>query len=366
MKLVNLLHRWTGGLIGVLLAVLGLSGAILVHKDAWIRLPHADDPQVQAVDHLAAVVTRLTADPATRAESILFSTADFGLHRVRLGDGAGAYVDQQGNVITHWRSKWERPELWLFDLHHHLFIGRPGTTMAGVLGLIGMGFVITGAILWWPLRNTFRLRPWPTRMSRPAIVRQHRDLGIAVAPLLLLSFVTGTMLTLRPVALLLLSPWTSPTEFEAGVARPAVKGGPMAEHPDWAGMLAEAHRRFPDAEFRSLALPRRPGDLISLRMKQPEEWLPNGRTTLWFDPADGQVVEARDALTLPTGLRIFNTAYPLHAAKVGGLPYRLLMTISGLSLAMLGSLAVWSFWFRRQRQVAPSAPPAHSPVIRVR
>jgi len=47
----------------------------------------------------------------------------------------------------------------------------------------------------------------------------------------------------------------------------------------------------------------------------------------------------------------FNKAYPLHAAKVGGLGYRIVMTLSGLTMAMLGSFAVWTFWFRRPKPV---------------
>lgn len=39
--------------------------------------------------------------------------------------------------------------------------------------------------------------------------------------------------------------------------------------------------------------------------------------------------------------------YPVHAAKVGGLAWRLLMTAGGLALVLLGFLATWSFWARR-------------------
>jgi uncharacterized iron-regulated membrane protein len=347
MKAIDLLHRWTGGLIGLLLAVLGLSGAILVHKNAWVMLPHANDPQVQEVTQLSATVARLTVDPQARPASILFASSDFGLHRLRFGKEAGAYADQTGAIVARWDSKWDRVELWLFDLHHYLLAGPTGATLAGVLALIGVGFVVTGAILWWPLRKTFKLRPWPARMSRPAIVRQHRDLGIVIAPLLFVSLLTGAMMTLRPLAMLLLSPWSSPAAMEAASAKPRVTAGPLADTPDWLSMLAQAHRHFPTAEFRLLALPSSPGDLISLRMKQPEEWLPNGRTMLWFAPEDGRLVETRDALQLPTGLRINNSVYPVHAAKVGGLAYRLVMTVSGLSLALLGSLSVWVFWLRR-------------------
>ena len=56
------------------------------------------------------------------------------------------------------------------------------------------------------------------------------------------------------------------------------------------------------------------------------------------------VVADRDAQALPLGSRIANLDYPLHAAKVGGLPYRLVMTVSGLTLTLLGTLAVVTFW----------------------
>lgn len=346
MKIIDLMHRWMGGLIGLLLAMLGLSGAILVHKDAWVTLPYADEAQVQDLATLSAALDRLLA---VQAESVVLASRDFGLHLVHFGEDAGAYADQRGEIVARWESKWSRTELWLFDFHHYLWAGKTGAIVAGWLALIGIGFVVTGAILWWPLRKTFKFRLWPPRMSRPAILRQHRDFGIVVAPILFLSLLTGVMLTLRPVSNLLLAPWSSVGEMQAATAPPKVAGGPAPRRLDWPAMLREARQRFPKAEFRVLGLPARSGELVVLRMKQPGEWLPNGRTTVWFDPADGHIVDARDGLALPAGSRIFNMVYPLHAAAVGGLPYRIAMTASGLGLCLLGSLSVWSFWFRRSQ-----------------
>lgn len=81
-------------------------------------------------------------------------------------------------------------------------------------------------------------------------------------------------------------------------------------------------------------------------MKQPEEWVPGGRTVVWFDAESGALVDARDARTLPRQARAYNLLFPLHAAEVGGLAYRLVMTLTGLTLALLGTLAVWTFWFK--------------------
>lgn len=349
MRLLDLVHRWTGGMIGLLLAVIGLSGTVLIHKDAWITLPGVEATQQQSIGAIVAQVETLMADPHDRPISVVFATENFGLSRLYYPDDGGGYADQTGQIVTRWDGEWNRPEVWLFDFHHQLFSGSTGETVAGIAGLAGLGFVITGAILWWRTRRTFKLRAWPKRMSRPAILMHHRDLGVVAAPILLISLLTGTMLSLEPVRNVMLSPLSTSAEMKNALAPPDVKGAPLAAKPDWAAMIREARRLYPDTELRILTLPRTPGGVISLRTRQPAEWLPQGRTTLYFAPDTGRLIEARDAFALPLGWRVFNYAYPLHAAKVGGLPYRLVMTLSGLALVMLGSFAVWSFWFRRPR-----------------
>ena len=353
LKTLDLVHRWTGGLIGLLLALLGLTGALLVHKDAWVSLPHAHDAQITGTGQVAAAVERIMADPAQRPAGVIFASETFGLHRLSYKGGAGAYVDQAGNVVTRWQSQWERPELWMFDFHHHLFAGDSGEVVIGIAGLCGLFFVISGSILWWRTRRTFVFRLWPRRMTRSAIGRQHRDLGIVVAPLLLLSLYTGVTMVFRPAAALVLGP-SAPALIDRSLKPPRPTGARLADRLDWGAMVRTARARFPDAELRGLSLPRKDSGLITLRMKQPGEWLPNGRTVFYFAADTGRFVDARDALALPAQVRGYNLLYPLHAAEVGGLAYRLVMTISGLALTLLGSLAVWSFWFRRR--VTPVMP----------
>lgn len=352
MKTLDLLHRWLGGLIGLVLAVLGLSGAILVHKDAWVVLPHASDPVVRDGHVVGRTVARVMADPAARPEMISFASPTFGLDRLRFAEGSGAYVTQTGDPVAQWDSAWARPELWLFDLHHHLLAGDVGEKVIGIAALIGLFFVVSGFILWTRTRRTFELRLLPKRLSRPAIVRQHRDLGVMVAPLLILSFLTGAILVFRPLAAVILGP-SAPAQIAAGLAPPKITPVPPAAKLDWQGMIDTAKSRFPDAELRSLSLPRKKSGLITVRMKKPDEWLPNGRTTLWFAADTGRLVAARDASRLPGVVKIYNMLYPLHAAKVGGLTYRLLMTFAGVSLAMLGGFTLWSFWFARRRRPLP-------------
>jgi len=357
MRVIDLLHRWLGGTIGLLLAVLGVSGALLVHKDIWTGVPGAGDAQMTDTAALAATAQRLMADPETRPRSIVFASENFGLIRLSYQGETGAYADQKGEIVTRWASQWERPEIWLFDLHHHLFYGDTGEMAAGVAALVGLGFVITGLILWWPLRRSYELRLVPRKLSRFPILRHHRDWGVLLAPVLALSLITGATMVFRPVANLILGPGAE-AEVTASLTAPPPRKAKLADDLDWGGMIWTARQLYPTAEVRILSLPRQGNGLVSLRLRQPAEWLPNGRTTLWFAADTGQLVHSRDALKLAPRAQAYNALYPLHAAKVGGLPYRLLMTFAGLTLGLFGTLTVWTFWFarkpRRRREPHPA------------
>ena len=346
MKTLSFLHRWSGGFIGLLLAILGLSGAILVWEGEWISLPGAGDPLVERVETLGAVSERAVADGATR---ITFASEEIGLHHVAKEGGAGAYARQDGTIVAEWASQLERPEFWLFDLHHHLFAGHNGEMVAGYAGLFGLMFVITGSILWWRSRRAFEWRLWPRKLQPGPIVRHHRDIGILVAPLLTVSFLTGTGMIFDGVAKTVLRPFGSietskPPEVEASTGAAPV-----------AAMLATAKARFPDAPIRRLTIPAKPDQPYTVRVRQPFEWTPNGRTTLSFD-GSGALVKIDDPATDSRAASINATFYAVHSAKVGGMPWKLAMTLSGLGLALLGSLATWSFWFRRAKKRRPARP----------
>jgi uncharacterized iron-regulated membrane protein len=346
MKTLSFIHRWLGGLIGLALALIGLSGAILLWEGQWVQLSGANDPVAENVASIAAVSERAIADGAIR---ITFASEEIGLHHAAGQDGSGAYIAQDGTVVAQWASMWERPEFWIFDFHHYFFLGKTGETLTGLAGLAGLIFAITGAILWWRTRRAFEWRWWPRAMQPGPIVRHHRDLGIVTLPLLLVSLLTGLAMLYGEVARAVVggSDPKSPPKVATASTSPA----------PYAAMLASAKARFPDAAIRRLSVPAKPDAPYSVRMRQPAEWTPNGRTTLYFD-GQGTLLRADDALAGNRGDQIIETFYPVHSAKVGGVLWKIAMTISGLALAMLGSFAVYSFWIRRvnrrrQRRAVP-------------
>lgn len=337
MKLLAAIHRWAGGFIGLVLALLGLSGAILVWEGEWIMLPGARDPVVENIARMAAITERAAA--VGELSRITFASEEIGLHQAIYADGSGAYLRQDGQVVERWATPWERPELWLFDLHHRLLAGGTGETVTGIAGLAGLLFVISGTILWWRSRRAFRPRLLPARLAPGPIVSHHRDLGVMAMPLLLISMLTGVLMLFEPVRTMLLGVEERPKQtLEASEGRSAAE------------VLELAKSRFPQADLRRISLPGRAGDPVVVRMRQPFEWIPNGRTQISVG-SNGKVT-AEDAAMANGSAWLSEKAYPVHSAKVGGLAWKLALTASGVALTILGSLAVWSFWARQAHKRA--------------
>lgn len=346
MRLLALLHRWVGAIGGALLALLGATGALLVWRDRLTSVPHAGDAVSRDPAALARVLDGLAAN-GRPLDRVTLAGEGLGVHQVVFRDGGGAYLSQSGEMVAHWSSAWQRPELLLFDLHHRLLLGEAGETVNGVGALVGLVLVVSGVVLWWRTRARFRPRLWPARMTSGAIVHHHRDLGVLTAPLLALSLLTGAMMALPAVERLLLAPLGASDR-----ARPpklATTDPAVAVPKSFGPLLAAAAQRFPGAEVRRVQWPRGAGAPMALRLRQPFEWTPNGRTFVYADPATLRMVDVADPATGGAHERAREKLYPLHAAKVGGLAWKLAITASGLALALLGSLAVYGFWATRAR-----------------
>jgi uncharacterized iron-regulated membrane protein len=352
-------HRWLGGLVGLGLAVLGLTGAALLWKPWWVGVPLASRAPSDA-ETLAMI------EGASRlgARHLTLPSAEFGVGQAGLERGGGAYLGHDGTLLARWQSSWDRPETFLFDLHHHLLMGETGELITGWLGIAAAAFCVTGLILWWPTRRTFALRAMPARLTRPAIIRHHRDVGAVLALPILLAGVTGALMVLKPLGQAVFAPLSRAAEVAAWQAKPPAAPSLAASGnvPEWRAIFAAAHTRFPDGELRMIVWPRKPGEGVTLRMRRPAEWHPNGRTTLTF-AADGTLLAAKDAPAAPLAVRANHALYPLHSARMAGsrvaLPLRIVMTLAGLGLALLGSLAVVTFWRglgARPTRPAPSLP----------
>lgn len=359
MRLLRSVHAWAGLALAVLIVTVAASGVLLVFEADYLRGAFPAARQAPPADpvSLGRVIEAVQREFGSDARSVVFGTTEMGLHQVYLRDGGGAYLDAAGAVLDRWSAR-GRPELWLFDLHENLLGGSPGHVLAGALGLAAALFAITGLVLWVQGSHVLSGRLWPRSTRRAGMLAQHRELGaIAALPVLLFAMSGAAMVfdgATRSLLETLLPGDSVPAE-------PPAQAAAVMASTAWFDRMARAQARFPAATLRIVSFPDR-DDRIVVRLRQPDEWHPNGRTRVELSATTGAVLTAIDATQQPRAARVQAALYPLHAAKIGGRAYDALAVYTGLALVSLAVVGAASFalrrWRSRRTRAAHGAVPA--------
>jgi len=331
------LHALVGVVCSLAAVLLGTTGALLIFRDDYVRatLPEARAPADLSPAALARVAEAAEAHfGAERLRALTFASASLGVHRAFLVDGGGAYLASDGRVIAHW-SKNARVEDWLFDLHRHLLAGEVGKVVVGSVGLAALALTVSGVFAFWPARRGFRRGLQLGERSRAELVRAHRNLGALVAIPIALQALTGAGLAFPDAARGFVM------RFVETAPRAASLGASPAEV-DWGRAISNAAALAPGAALRGATWPsaERPA---AIRLRQPSEWHPSGRSLATLDPSTGAILSFSDAAASGTGDRMLDALYPVHAARVAQPILDLLALAAGIGLALLGLSGALAF-----------------------
>jgi uncharacterized iron-regulated membrane protein len=360
--LLRALHRWLGLALAVIVFSVAVSGALLLFRDPYYRAvyPALGAPMTAMSDTRADVLRTIESrwrDEGVRV--VKFPRPGTNVFHVWLGDGTEAFVHpRDGAVIDRWR--WHsRLPAFLFELHAHLLGDRAATVVNGIAALLVAFMALTGVVFWWPARRgAFRLRAAVPRRTTPGdLLRSHAAVGaLAVLPVLLFA-VTGAAIVFYDPAAAAMGRLFDRRPAEEPTARVAPRDAPSQP---WEAVLATLDATFPEGET-VFYYPGSPADArLQFRKRLPGEWHPNGRSYVLIDPYEGAVVQAIDARAQGAGTRLMHAVYPLHAAKVGGVPMVALGAFAAVALAWLGAGGAWSYAGRRLAARSAARVPRHA------
>jgi uncharacterized iron-regulated membrane protein len=365
-----LVHRWAGLAAGLLLALMGLTGSLMVWQaelDAtlnpqWLSRPSGCAMPLQPIGAALQVLARhrpqaraatVVAPPVPGAAFVVWEPRDeaTGWRREHFIDPAcGTYLGARDRGA--WRFDAAHAVPLLYELHSRLVAGEAGHTAIGVGGIVLLGLGLTGLVLSWP--RGAAVAGWRRALSvkrGAAPVRWwfdlHRALGLWLLPVLLLLTATGTGLVFNEVTRTAVGA-VLPVERLPRLPRPAAEApDPPAPLPlDTLARRAEA--AFPAARWSRVTLPAAPGAPIEVRLLQAgEPRADTGATRARMAP-DGQLVARYDALRAPAGSTLLDWLFPLHSGEAIGLAARLLWCAFGLLPALWLGSGAW-LWWRRQR-----------------
>lgn len=351
-KIIRWLHAWLGLALALFVLLASSTGTLLIWKEDYVKwiTPEAQvnfRPTPEALAQIAEAVEAQFADDFVL--NIRFATADFPLTRVTLDGTNYAYVDTTGKVVSRWHMN-DRPEEWLYDLHHRLLLDDLGLTIMGVVAVALLVLVILGLASFIPFRRLFPTGIVPRGTSRAALLTSHRQLGVVLSLPLLMMAVTGFLQAFpREVEQWLLEDIRIDIEYSDNMVSglDTISGEGTG---DWRPAMERTLAVFPGARIRSAA-----GSVTSygsrvIGVQQPGDWNPNGLSFTYIDPATGHMDLRFDALSVPWLERLYNTAYPIHTGKTGSLAYKLFLTLFGLGVAALSAFGLIGFLKGRFKQ----------------
>lgn len=388
------LHRWATFILGILLLVTTISGAIALYEFDLNRLSHpalyhaTPSATLLSLDAIhEAFVAGIATEPALQnayfADMIADDTDAYHVYLFDKDDdtyygqafvdpGTGKYLGYYNDEHTIWG--------WFADLHYSLFADTilftyPEWVPEWLSTLIGASLadfllklsalsllilVITGAYLWWPgikrFATGFRIRP-----NAKGFVWHydwHKVIGVISLPFLLMWAVTGLNFY-SPFAEGISAIWHTVTFSTAPVEEEEELHSTPADGPMITAELAKelALAAAPGAQFISIDMAEDISDTVNV-------WLSQGIDPYEYGEFPGQVYVQLDAYS---GEVLYNGVdeadnfwhylyewwfYPIHAGVSVSWPVRLIWLFFGLTPAFLAFTGVMQWWLRRQKRLA--------------
>lgn len=353
-KLIFKAHMYLGLCIGLLLAMIGLTGSLLVFGEeidgflnaSLLKVEHRAQEKASLDDVLKNV---RQAYPNEKLARIRLPREAEGTYEVCFeakSDPRCAYVDPYNATLLGTRVPNHSFKSRLFYLHRRLLSGETGETIIGIAGIILLLLSISGVVLWWPGRKRLA-RGWKIRWrgSRYRVNYDlHRIVGICAMLFVSLSAFTGAAMVFRPTFESILKKF-APSAPPAAKPASTIRDGERASLNE---IIRSADAALPHGELTMITLPATPTAAIVVRKRVSGELHPNGRSLIHLDQYNGQLLLAENALEAPATARIVYNLYPVHTGRLGGIWTRVLQVFVGIVPALL-FFTGFMMWLSRLR-----------------
>ena len=359
------IHLYGGLALGAVLIVISLSGSALVFKDTldrWLRPDLLRVTPGETRVSLNRVVNAVrAAHPEARPRLLEMPVDAAAPLTVWLAeDNRHVYVDPYRGTVLGERAPDAGVMNTISRLHIELLAGDTGLLVVGVVGLLLVVLTVTGLVLWWPrrLRALGAALRIAWRHGAPRFNYDlHRAGGFYTTLFVLLTALTGSAFAFYPTTQQLISTVTASDPWPP--APPTVQAPTDSTRDpariDYEAGLQATLERLPGAEASFLYVPKSPTAPLTVRLRTPPEWHPNGRSFVYLHPTETTVLRVDDARAAPGGAQLLQTFYPLHVGAVGGSAVKWLYVLFGLAPAVL-SVTGTLIWYKRWRQASARMP----------
>ena len=377
------LHWALGLTAGLVLALVGVTGAMMSYEEAILDLANADRAQVALQDRPPlgpeALVARLAAErPGLRVGALTFSGDPALAPRARFADDkSGArppslYLDPYDGALRG-EIRGEATFATIRGLHRWLLLPGEGKgwgrTITGAAAVALLVFLATGLYLRWPKVHAWRiwLKPSLRRPGRPRYWSLHAVAGTWLLPVYAVIALTGLWWSYdayKSAATWLLTGETAGKGADKGADKPpearadraggrkgTEKGAEAAPALDkaWAAFRAEEGA---SAALATVTLPGRDAARIRIRWIAEASDPPKARNESIFDAATGARLSLSRFSDKPLGRQIADSMLEVHRGRFFGAVFALVFCLAALAMPLLAVTGLVLYVLRRRAGAA--------------
>ena len=347
------LHTWTGLVLGVVLLVVALSGAVLIFRPQLERRMDPDRFIVPAgstrlpIDTLVAQAQ--AAHPVGTLESVRFYGDPTMPLLVLFSNKEYVHMNPYTGAVLGTRQRYGEGFGWIEGIHKYLTLEPElGENVNGSLAFVFAALMATGVILWWPatrralkagltLNRKLKGRPWDLNL--------HKTFGAYAAAILLFSAMTGIPIAFDSTRIVL-SYLTGSSAPRPAPTKPAGGGAFVG----FDVVEAQIAKLMPNATETYIARPKT--GVVTAYAIAADAPQPNARSYVWTDAATGALVRYAPYASMPRGYRLYYWLLSLHTGVAGGWLMKLLLLFGTLSVPVLAYTGVLSYFRRPSRKPA--------------
>ncbi|MEM9541675.1 MAG: PepSY-associated TM helix domain-containing protein [Cyanobacteria bacterium P01_E01_bin.42] len=337
-------HGYVGVVIGLLVAIIGLTGSILVFSEP---LGHALSPSSLAIAPQGAlrpvdeiVATAKQAVPDGILEFMSFPDEPNKPYNLSMESSDDKHLriyihPYTGSILGLWHP--ERSFMsFVVKLHAHLLAGEVGEIAVGVSSFLLLGLSITGFILWpgWrKLSAGYKIR-WQS--ARKILYYDlHKVAGIVMGIFLALVSFTGVIIFLLHVFPKAIVFFTGPPPPPVEMAALPANSVPLP----LSQLLKKANEAMPGSQTTGVSFPHGEGEearKMTIRRKFPNDpFVFGGLSHVDLDVYTGQVLGLQKVDKPTWGTRFGNFIVGFHFGTFAGLPSQILYVFVGMTPTLL-------------------------------
>jgi uncharacterized iron-regulated membrane protein len=363
------LHRAIGLSIGLALAIIGLSGSVmvfgqeidnfLVSQQFGVVSPQGERMKI---DDFVITVQTAYRDRSNLKLTVLNTPSIPNLpYKALLQSSAKEEIEVLVNPYTRKIIGSRRSDKTLIKqaerLHHELLLGTMGDIITGIIGLFFMLLGMTGVVLWpgWRKLSAGFAIKWQAHPKRLNF-DLHKVIGGGSAAFLMMIALIGCCWNFSDATKPAIYAATLDLTPSAFVSTLIAEKSPLT----LSEILQKADAALPDGVTTFISIPQKPAEVFRVGKKLPQETMPYGLSYMDLDQYTGNILQLRNGLQPAWGDRLLNTFEPLHSGTFGGLTTRILYVFVGVSPTVLFVTGVVMGVYRRRRMPRVQTVPKES------